>query len=408
MIFDPERPGSLRATARQLQRLAMFLRERTSNDLWRVLRALGDKLAMPASTLGMLAGDAMGVLNQTLLSLAAFRGLARENMTRAHGWRFLDMGQRIERSIYLCAFLDHALGSPDAGNPSVLEAVLEVADSTITYRGRYNLLPNIAAVYDLALLDDTNPRSLLFQFNQLVKHFDRLPGERESALPSPGQRVLLECLTGPAPAGPARFGPAEGPLATERRGPGDPTDPPADCRRLSDAIAAAISPIPPSPAREGAPTFDMTCDVVHRTLYQYSGACDRFAARGLSGAAGAARPASWRDFSLRSTPRPRCARCAPITSATGFAFSASRKSTPGLEIVAQSRVTIAAVTPPVLGLSPEWEKVAALFRRSGAGGGAGLMNFVFDSPLLRASPALAAYARPSFVPGTPLLSARWI
>jgi uncharacterized alpha-E superfamily protein len=195
VIFDPDRPGSLRATADSLQRLASFLRERTSNDLWHVLRTMAERLAMPAGTMGTLAGDAVGVLNQTLLSLAAFHGLARENMTRAHGWRFLDMGQRIERAIHLCAFLDNALGSPDADNPSVLEAVLEVADSTITYRGRYNLLPNIATVYDLVLLDDTNPRSLLFQLNQLVKHFERLPGERESALPSPGQRVLLECLT---------------------------------------------------------------------------------------------------------------------------------------------------------------------------------------------------------------------
>jgi uncharacterized alpha-E superfamily protein len=195
VVFDPDRPGSLRATADDLQRLAIFLRERTSNDLWRVLSSLAEKLAMPAGTLGMLAGDAVGLLNQTLLSLAAFRGLARENMTRAHGWRFLDMGQRIERSIYLCAFLNHALASPDADNPSMLEAVLEVADSVITYRGRYNVLPNIATVYDLILLDDTNPRSLLFQFNQLVKHFERLPGERESALPSQGHRILIECLT---------------------------------------------------------------------------------------------------------------------------------------------------------------------------------------------------------------------
>ncbi len=194
-IFDLDWPGSLRARAEDLQRLAVFLRERTSNDLWQVLRGLAERLAMPASTLGMLAGDAMGVLNQALLSLAAFRGLARENMTRAHGWRFLDMGQRIERSIFLCTFLDHALGLVEADNPSVLEAVLEVADSTLTYRGRYNVLPNIATVYDLILLDDTNPRSLLFQLNQLVKHYDRLPGERENALPSPGHRVLLDCLT---------------------------------------------------------------------------------------------------------------------------------------------------------------------------------------------------------------------
>ena len=195
VVFDPELSGSLRATADSLQRLGMFLRERTSNDLWQVLSTLAEKLATPAATLGELAGDAVGLLNQTLLSLAAFRGLARENMTRAHGWRFLDMGQRIERSIHLCAFLDHALGSPEADNPSVLEAVLEVADSSITYRGRYNLLPNLATVYDLVLLDDTNPRSLLFQLNQLEKHFERLPGERENALPSPGKRILIETLT---------------------------------------------------------------------------------------------------------------------------------------------------------------------------------------------------------------------
>jgi uncharacterized circularly permuted ATP-grasp superfamily protein/uncharacterized alpha-E superfamily protein len=194
-IFDLEQPVSLRATAESLQRLAVFLRERTSNDLWQVLSTMAERLAMPASTLGMLAGDAISVVNQTLLSLAAFHGLARENMTRAQGWRFLDMGQRIERSIYLCALLDNALALPYADNPSVLEAVLEVADSSITYRGRYNLLPNLAAVYDLVLLDDTNPRSLLFQLNQLVKHFERLPGERELALPSPGQRILLESVT---------------------------------------------------------------------------------------------------------------------------------------------------------------------------------------------------------------------
>jgi uncharacterized alpha-E superfamily protein len=194
-IFAAAHPGSLRGTAGSLQRLAIFLRERTSNDLWQVLNTMAEQLATPGSTLGVLAGDAISVVNQTLLNLAAFRGLARENMTRAQGWRFLDMGQRIERSIHLCAFLSNALASPYADNPSVLEAVLEAADSSITYRGRYNLLPNISAVYDLVLLDDTNPRSLLFQLNQLVKHFERLPGERESALPSPGQRILLECLT---------------------------------------------------------------------------------------------------------------------------------------------------------------------------------------------------------------------
>jgi uncharacterized circularly permuted ATP-grasp superfamily protein/uncharacterized alpha-E superfamily protein len=193
-IFDPKRRGSLSGIAGEMQKLAMLVRDRTSNDLWRVLAQLGDVLAPADPASPRLAGDANAVLNQTLLHLAAFHGLARENMTRAQGWRFLDIGLRLERAVYLCTLLDCALRSPEGNNPSVLEAVLEVADSSLTYRSRYTLLPNIAAVYDLVLLDDTNPRSLLFQFNQLVKHFERLPRERESALPSAGHRVLLDCL----------------------------------------------------------------------------------------------------------------------------------------------------------------------------------------------------------------------
>jgi uncharacterized circularly permuted ATP-grasp superfamily protein len=194
-IFEPERAGSLRYLASHLQRLAMVLRHRTSSDLWRTLSQIDSRLTRPEADTPVLAGDAVGIINQTLIGLAAFQGLARENMTRAQGWRFLDMGCRIERAHYMAGFLYGALCSPEADNPSMLEAVLEVCDSAITYRSRYNLLPNIAAVYDLLLLDDTNPRSVLFQLNQLVKHFDRLPRERESALPSPSQRVLIESVT---------------------------------------------------------------------------------------------------------------------------------------------------------------------------------------------------------------------
>ena len=193
-IFNPRQPGSLRATADQLERLGMLVRDRTSNDLWRVVSQLNDKLTVPATNPVMLAGDAIGLLSQTLIHLASFHGLARENMTRAQGWRFLDMGQRIERASFLGTFLDAALRSPDADNPSILEAVLEVADSTLTYRSRYNLLPEMAAVYDLVLLDDTNPRSLLFQLLQLEQHFSKLPREREGALPSPAHRILIGVL----------------------------------------------------------------------------------------------------------------------------------------------------------------------------------------------------------------------
>jgi uncharacterized alpha-E superfamily protein len=180
-IFDSERDGSLRNIVENLFRLGVQVRDRTSNDMWRVINKLNDRLALSSVSLVMLAGDAIGVLNETLQSVAAFHGLARENMTRAQAWRFIDMGLRIERAIYLSTLLDSTLRSPESDNPSLLEAVLEVADSSITYRSRYSLLPQPAAVFDLILLDDKNPRAVLFQIAQLIQHFERLPQERNSA-----------------------------------------------------------------------------------------------------------------------------------------------------------------------------------------------------------------------------------
>jgi uncharacterized circularly permuted ATP-grasp superfamily protein/uncharacterized alpha-E superfamily protein len=191
-IFDPARPGSLRQIADNLQRLAMLVRDRTSNDMWHVLSQLNARLATPTASLVLLSGDAVGVLNETLIGLAAFHGLARENMTRAQAWRFIDMGLRLERAVYLCTLLDATLHRPESENPSVLEAILEVVDSSITFRSRYNLLATVPAVFDLVLLDDKNPRSVLFQISQLTKHFRHLPQEREDA-PGAGSKILQDC-----------------------------------------------------------------------------------------------------------------------------------------------------------------------------------------------------------------------
>ena len=46
---------------------------------------------------------------------------------------------------------------------STLEMLLEVADSSITYRSRYFTAMQAALVLDLLMNDEANPRSLAFQ-----------------------------------------------------------------------------------------------------------------------------------------------------------------------------------------------------------------------------------------------------
>jgi len=147
-----------------LQQLAMILRHRTSSDLWRTLSQLDDRLTRWRRTVRSWRATPLALSTRTLLGLAAFQGLARENMTRAQGWRFLEWLSHRARAV--CQHVPRRRAAfAGSRQPSVLEAVLEVCDSTITYRSRYNLLPHIVAVYDLVLLDDTNPRSILFQLS---------------------------------------------------------------------------------------------------------------------------------------------------------------------------------------------------------------------------------------------------
>ena len=81
-------------------------------------------------------------------------------MTRGPGWRFLDMGRRIERAVHALALLRSTLVEPAADEDPVFEALLEIADSSMTYRNRYLTNLQLPPLLDLLLTDETNPRSV--------------------------------------------------------------------------------------------------------------------------------------------------------------------------------------------------------------------------------------------------------
>jgi len=100
-----------------------------------------------------------------------------DSMSRGHGWRFLEMGRRLERALSLAITVDATLTTVQPAEGAVLEALLEAADSAITYRRRYLASLHAAAVLDLLLADPTNPRSVVFQLAALLEHVVKLPHE---------------------------------------------------------------------------------------------------------------------------------------------------------------------------------------------------------------------------------------
>ena len=181
----PDKFGSALSLVRSAQRTATTLRERLSPDAWHVITGMVDRLSVKAEDDEALIGAA----ESTLQELATFAGLAQENINRAAGWRFLEMGRRAERAINTARFARQF--AFDAASAEDLDLLLTLADSQITYRSRYLVGPLLAPVRDLVVLDSYNPRSVAFQVAALNDHIASLPSLREGGLIDPPHRLAV-------------------------------------------------------------------------------------------------------------------------------------------------------------------------------------------------------------------------
>ncbi len=77
----------------------------------------------------------------------------------------------------------------------MLEALLDAADSAMTYRRRYRATLQAAPVVDLLAADEGNPRSILFQLVALGEHIAALPRDPMLARRSPEERIAFASLS---------------------------------------------------------------------------------------------------------------------------------------------------------------------------------------------------------------------
>ena len=183
LIFEDERDDSLVSDLNRTSRTAASVRERLSTDLLRVVNHLGGLARLDKdSAWGYVAtGDALAVINRSIGNLSSLRGMELENMTRGPGWHFIGLGRRIERSIQMVRLFRTIIVPLAAETLPMIEMLLEVCDSSMTYRSRYFTVLQSAPVLDLLMNDESNPRSLAFQIQDLSEHCHALAGRLRSA-----------------------------------------------------------------------------------------------------------------------------------------------------------------------------------------------------------------------------------
>lgn len=198
LISDPARLGGLPQTLQALGQAAYSVRDRLSADTWRIVSDIEAHLANltrePPSQLSL----ALDELDPLITSLVAFSALTQENMTHNEGWHFLEIGRRLERAASTASLLRSML-VPIAGEQDenmVIEAVLGVTDSLITYRRRYRAGTRIGALLDLVFQDEGNPRALAYQLMQLERLVSELPRGDLAVGRTAVEKQVLKSLTG--------------------------------------------------------------------------------------------------------------------------------------------------------------------------------------------------------------------
>ena len=194
---------SLRSNLQRLQWAASQVRGKLSRENWQALVEL-QREAMELETEEADFGELLDFLNRLVMSLAALSGFALDDMTRDEGWRFLMIGRRLERLQFLSSSLAAFLRSDAVFDQAGLEWLLELGNSSITYRSRYLAVAQLIPVLDLLLLDEQNPHAVLFQLKLVARTLKRLNDDfaapRETALPELVARLSrfdLRCLENP-------------------------------------------------------------------------------------------------------------------------------------------------------------------------------------------------------------------
>jgi uncharacterized circularly permuted ATP-grasp superfamily protein/uncharacterized alpha-E superfamily protein len=194
ILFNENRPGSLKNNYTLFSRAVFAVRDHWSMDVWRLLRGV-DEIWGTAIEQQSLNFAMITPLDNLITSMVAFMGLNRESISREQGWIMLDAGRKVEQSLLLVNMLLGTIINKynDTVEYNLQESVLISCESLVNYRYKYRAHIQLHLVLDLMLFDPNNPRSLMYQLTNLKNHFQQLPKPQgHGAIYPEHERLLSE------------------------------------------------------------------------------------------------------------------------------------------------------------------------------------------------------------------------
>ncbi len=197
LIADLSRLGGLPETLVALGQAVYSVRDRLSVDTWRIVSEVDRRLRRLIEHPPKQLSNALDELDPLVTSLVAFTALTQENMTHNEGWHFLEAGRRLERGSTTAALLRSTLVPvvSEQDENTLIESVLSINDSLITYRRRYQAGTRVGALLDLVFQDECNPRALAYQLVQLKRLLGEMPRGELATGRTRAEKLILKTLT---------------------------------------------------------------------------------------------------------------------------------------------------------------------------------------------------------------------
>jgi len=175
----------MRSCLEGIHRTTLAARDQLSLDMWRSLQRLANSVEWHLDYCARDPDRLLASLTAILEHIAAFSGLAAENMVRGQAWRFLDLGRRIERGAACAQVVSGVMAGPASQVEVGLRLSLELCDSTIAYTSQHPAEIYYAQALQFVLADRSNPRALLYQLLRIAGHLGEQTGGPEAVDASP-------------------------------------------------------------------------------------------------------------------------------------------------------------------------------------------------------------------------------
>ncbi|MBY4705877.1 MULTISPECIES: circularly permuted type 2 ATP-grasp protein [Ralstonia] len=147
------------------------VRGRLSNDHWRTILAARNDFRDGLANL-MTDGPhdrvaLVDLLEYLATQLSAISGAQGDRMTRDEAWRLLFAGRHIERVWAMTTFLRVLAEQGTLATAEGFDLLLQLFDSTLTYRSMYPGRLEVPALLDLLVVEPSNPRGLYGVYDRL-------------------------------------------------------------------------------------------------------------------------------------------------------------------------------------------------------------------------------------------------